>query len=327
MIIYTPPRAAKAIPVIDLAERDPRKTARAIHIACRETGFFYVSNHGVASSLLDAQFHWARRFFDLPLADKMALDMRRSKTRAGYEPIEGQVLDSQDATAVAAPPDLKESFYCGREAEGEAQVAAATRNPWPASLPGFRDQMLAYRSAVATLGDRLLSLLALSLDLPPDWFEDPYRGALGTVRLIRYPPQPATASYNQIGAGAHTDWGGITLLVQDDAGGLEVRNADGEWIEAKPLPGTFIVNLGDLTARWTNGLYNSTMHRVKNNRSDRDRYSVPFFYSPRGDAVIEPIATCVGADRPRRFETCTASVHMAEMFRRSYGFMPKEMTA
>jgi len=323
MIIYTPPRAPSAIPVIDLSESDPGTTARAIHIACRETGFFYVSHHGIASSLIEAQFLWAKRFFDLPLAEKMGLDMRRSATRAGYEPIEGQVLDSQDANAAAAPPDLKESFYCGRELEG----AASTANPWPTTLQGFREQMLVYRKAVANLGDHLLSLLALSLDLRPDWFEDAYNGALGTVRLIKYPPHPTTAVDNQIGAGAHTDWGGITLLAQDDAGGLEVRNAEGEWIEAKPIPGTFVINLGDLTARWTNDLYNSTMHRVKNNRSDRDRYSVPFFYSPRADAVIEPIPTCVSAEYPRRFETCTASVHMAEMFRRSYGFTPKEMSA
>jgi isopenicillin N synthase-like dioxygenase len=327
MIIYTPPQAAKTIPVIDLAEQDPSKTARAIHIACRETGFFYVSHHGIAPSLIAAQFDWAKRFFDLPLGEKMELDMRHSATRAGYEPIGGQILDSQDANAPAAPPDLKESFYCGREPEAELCATAPSQNPWPTTLPGFREQMLAYRKAVAQLGDRLLGLLALSLDLPPDWFEDAYRGALGTVRLIKYPPQPATASYNQIGAGAHTDWGGITLLAQDAACGLEVRNADGEWIEARPIVDTFIINLGDLTARWTNGLYNSTMHRVKNNRNPRDRYSVPFFYSPRADAVIEPISTCVGADHPRRFETCTASDHMAEMFRRSYGYMPKEMTA
>ena len=327
MIIYTAPRAATTIPVIDLSEADPSKTARAIHIACRETGFFYVSYHGIAPSLILAQFDWTKRFFDLPLAEKMALDMRRSATRAGYEPMEGQTLDSQDANATAAPPDLKESFYCGREAETELCAAAPSRNPWPTTLPGFREQMLAYRKAVATLGDQLLALLAVSLDLPSDWFEDAYRGVLGTVRLIKYPPQPATSSYNQIGAGAHTDWGGITILAQDDVGGLEIRNADGQWIEAKPLANTFIINLGDLTARWTNGLYNSTMHRVKNNRSERDRYSVPFFYSPRADAVIEPIPTCVSADHPRRFETCTASDHMAEMFRRSYGYMPKEVTA
>jgi isopenicillin N synthase-like dioxygenase len=326
MIIYTPPQAAKTIPVIDLSETDTRKTARAIHIACRETGFFYVSQHGIAPSLIAAQFDWTKRFFDLPLDEKMALDMRRSSTRAGYEPIGGQVLDSQDASATVAPPDLKESFYCGREPEAEPCATAPSRNPWPTNLPGFREQMHAYRKAVAHLGDRLLALLAISLDLPDDWFEAAYRNVYGSVRLIKYPPQPPDARFNQIGAGAHTDWGGITLLAQDDAGGLEVRNADGVWIEAKPIPGTFIVNLGDLMARWTNGLYNSTMHRVKNNRGERDRYSVPFFYSPRADVVIEPIPTCVSADYPRRFETCTASDHMAEMFRRSYGFTPKDMT-
>lgn len=323
MIVYTPPQAATGIPVIDLSESDPARTASAIHIACRETGFFYVANHGVPPALIAAQFAWSKRFFDLPLTEKMALDMRGSPARAGYEPFQGQTLDSQDATAEKAPPDLKESFRCGREAD----AASAPRNPWPARLPGFREQMLAYRKAVARLGDRLLALLALSLDLPSDWFEDAYRDALGTVVLIKYPPQPAAARDKQIGAGAHTDWGGITVLAQDNSAGLEVRNADGDWLEARPLPDTFIINLGDLTARWTNGLYNSTMHRVKNARSTCDRYSVPFFYSPRGDAVIEPVPTCVGADRPRRYATCSAREHIAEMFQRSYGFRPEETAA
>jgi isopenicillin N synthase-like dioxygenase len=112
------------------------------------------------------------------------------------------------------------------------------------------------------------------------------------------------------------------MLAQDNAGGLEVRNADGDWIEAPPVPDTFVINLGDLMARWTNGIYNSNMHRVKNNKTDSDRYSIPFFYSPRPDAVIEPIATCVSTDNPRRFETCSSAQHIAEMFNRSHGPAP-----
>jgi len=333
MLIYTPPQRAKAIPVVDVSATfapgagGRREAAAAIHRACRETGFFYVSGHRVAETLIEDQFRWAQQFFDLPLADKLALDMKRSPTTAGYEPFGGQRLDSQDANAEVAPPDLKESFYCGMELPDDhpfatRRVRGFGHNQWPARLPGFREHMIAYRSAMVALSDHLLSLLALSLDLPPDWFVPYFDMAVGTLRIIKYPPQPDDAAANQIGAGAHTDWGGITILAQDAVGGLEVRTAAGDWIEAVPLPGTFVINLGDLMARWTNGIYNSNMHRVNNNRSGRNRYSIPFFYGPRPDAVIEPMPGCVDDEHPRRYAVCTAAEHMREMFERSYGYRP-----
>lgn len=327
MLIYAPPQRPKSIPVVDLSGADATAAASAIHRACRETGFFYVGNHGIAPALIEAQFGWARRFFDLPAAEKMALHMKQSPSTAGYEPIGGQRLDSQDANAEVAPADLKESYYCAMELPehhpwARRRLRGYGHNQWPRQLPQFREQMLAYRAAVNALGERLMSLLALSLALPPDWFEPYFDMPVGTLRLIKYPPQPVHAAANQIGAGAHTDWGGITILAQDEVGGLEVRNAAGDWIEAQPLPGTFVVNLGDLMARWTNGIYNSNMHRVKNNRTGRDRYSVPYFYGPRPDAVIEPIPGCVDEKHQRRFSTCTAAEHVDEMFRRSYGYAP-----
>jgi isopenicillin N synthase-like dioxygenase len=333
MIVYTPPKAVTSIPVVDLAgsfsgdAEARRKVAWEIHKACRETGFFYVSNHRVPDALVAAQFEWAARFFALPLAEKMALDMKHSKSHSGYEPIGGQWLDSQDATSEVAPPDLKESFYAGNELPDDHPFAREGRrgfghNQWPASLPGFRTQMLEYQTAMRELGDRLLALIALSLDLPEDYFVPMYDLPITTLRIIKYPPHPGDAKANQLGAGAHTDWGGITLLAQDASGGLEVQNVAGEWIEATPIPGTFVINLGDLMARWTNGLYKSTMHRVKNVKSGHDRYSVPFFFSPRPTALIECLPTCTDGEHPPLYETVTASDHLNEMFRRSYGYAP-----
>jgi isopenicillin N synthase-like dioxygenase len=333
MEIYVPPKAVTSIPIIDLGDDNGRDTsareriAGQIHRACRETGFFYVANHGVERHLVDGQFAAAQRLFDLPLEEKMSLHMKKSPSAAGYEPTGGQVLDSQDANAEQAPPDLKESFYCGEELPDDHPYVVARRrgyghNQWPSHLPEFRDQTLAYGGAVRRLGDRILALIARSLDLADDWFVPYFATAGGKVRLIKYQPHPDNAAFNQLGAGAHTDWGGITLLAQDNIGGLEVRNVSGDWIDAKPVPNTFVINLGDLMARWTNGLYNSNMHRVKNNSSARDRYSIAFFYSPDPDAVIDPIPTCVDEAHPRRFATCTAEEHTAEMFRRSYGYLP-----
>lgn len=335
MIPYEPPAPASRIPVIDLGRAVPgdaggdAAVAWEIHKACRETGFFYVSNHGVPDAMVAESFVWARRFFALPMAEKLAIHMRHSATSSGYEPVGGQVLDSQDDSGDIAPPDLKEAFYVGMELPAEhpwsmRRLRGYGHNQWPGSLPGFRAHMLGYRAALDGLGDRLLGLLALSLELPADWFARFYDMPSATLRLLRYPPHPAGARANQLGAGAHTDWGGITLLAQDDAGGLEVRNVAGQWIEAPPVPGTFVVNLGDLMARWTNGLYSSTMHRVMNAGSGRERYSIPYFYSPRADAVIEAMPGCVDAGRPPRYASCTAEEHMGEMFRRSYGYTAGE---
>ena len=323
MIAYTPPRAAKSIPVIDLSSGN---AAWDIHKACRDTGFFYVSNHGVPQALIDAQFEYARRFFALPLEQKLALHMKNSPSTAGYEPIGGQILDSQDADAEKAPPDLKESFYTVTDLPDDhpwakKEIRGFGHNQWP-RLSFFREQTLAYQAAVSALGDRVLALLALSLELPEEHFSAFYDMPSKTLRLIRYPPHPSDALPNQLGAGAHTDWGGISLLAQDELGGLEVRNADGEWIQARPLTGTFVINLGDLLMRWTNGLYRSTMHRVRNNSSARERYSIPLFYSPRPDSLIECLPTCTDDAHPPQFARCTAFEHTNEMFARSYGYTP-----
>lgn len=334
MLLYRAPKTVDSIPIVDLGgsaatETSARKRIAAeIHNACLDTGFFYVVNHSVPQELIDAQFAAAKRFFDLPLDDKLAIHMKKSPTTAGYEPIGGQALDSQDASSESAPPDLKESFYCGRELAPDDPHAGKTvrgfgHNQWPALL-GFREQMVRYYGAVNDLGNRILSLLALSLDMPDTWFEKFHApAAAATLRMIHYPPQPAHAKFNQIGAGAHTDWGGITILAQDDVGGLEVRTVQGDWITATPIAGSFVINLGDLMARWTNGIYMSNMHRVNNNVSGKDRYSIPYFHSPYPTSVIEAIPSCVDKDHPPRFATCTAQEHMAEMFRRSYGYAPQ----
>src|SRR5437867_6430008 len=204
MIVYTPPAPAKTIPVVDFHGDD---VPREIHKACRETGFFYVANHGVPQSVIDAQFECARGFFALPLERKLALHMKRSASTAGYEPIGGQVLDSQDAAAEKAPPDLKESFYIAMELADDhpwakKRIRGFGHNQWPAGLPGFREQMLAYQAAMRALGSRVLAMLARSLELDEQFFAPYYDMPGTTLRLLRYQPHPAAALANQLGAGA-----------------------------------------------------------------------------------------------------------------------------
>jgi isopenicillin N synthase-like dioxygenase len=178
---------------------------------------------------------------------------------------------------------------------------------------------LTYHTAVCDLAGDLMRIVALSLDLPEDTFEESYRDANPSLRLLHYPPRPADAQPAQIGAGAHTDWGGITILAQDDTGGLEVQDTSGAWIRATPIPGTFVVNLGDLIVRWTNDRYHSTPHRVFNPAADRDRYSMALFFSPNSRARIECLPTCVRPGEPPRYAVCTAGEHIAERRRETYG--------
>ncbi|MDB5395661.1 MAG: penicillin synthase [Rhodospirillales bacterium] len=324
MIIYTPPKPADSIPLINLADSfspdlEKRKAvAWEIHKACRDIGFFYVENHGVPDALLVGQFDFVRRFFALPMETKEAVGLKDSAWLRGYEAMKRQTLD------LGSPPDLKESYMLSSEpAEGEASTEQARRhqgeNPWPDGLPGFKDQMLAYTDHIVKLGKHLMACLALSLDLDEDFFAAGLQDPSHTVRLLHYPPHPENAEFNQLGAGAHTDWGAITMLLQDRVGGLEVQNAQGEWIRADPIPGTFIINLGDMIRRWTNDLYHSNRHRVLNNASGLDRYSVATFFNPNYFYRVECLPTCRPATGEPIYAPCTVGEHTDEMYRLTYG--------
>ncbi len=167
-------------------------------------------------------------------------------------------------------------------------------NAWP-DLPGFRATMLAYFEACRALGLRIHRAFSSDLGMPLDYFADKFERSTAILRLLRY---PAAKAEDNIGAGAHTDYGNLTLLATDDVGGLEVRKRSGGWIEAPVVPGAFIVNIGDCLMRWTNDKYVSTPHRVFN-RSGRERYSIAFFFDPNPDAEVVAIPSCIGAEGPR----------------------------
>ena len=294
-----------AIPLIDLSRPGiDAGLPAAIDQALVRHGFMAVNGHGVDPAVRAAAFEAGQRFFALPEATKRRWHIERSALARGFDPIGWQALDP------AAPPDLKESFYLGAEALGP--------NPWPdeAVAPGFRAALETYAREVTALARRLMALMAQALQLPATHFEPFMRVQGGTTRLLHYPPQPVQAAPGQVGCGAHTDWGALTLLAQDDAGGLQVQSLQGEWLDVPPLPGCFIVNIGDLMARWTNGRWRSTPHRVIN-RAGRERYSIAFFLDMDEAAVIEPLPGCVSAERPARHGPITAGEHLAEMRRRT----------
>lgn len=314
-----------AIPVIDLAGAlvtgGPRtvEVARQFRAAATGSGFFYVRNHGVPAAQVAAQFELTRRLMDLPPATKDALSIRRSPIMRGFESIGEQTLDAN------ARPDLKESFYCGIDwPDHHPYVRAGYQtygpNQWPAELPEAPALCEAYIQSMLALSRRLMQLMARSLDLPETWFDAALATPMVTLRMVRYPAHPEDADDRTFGAGAHTDWGAVTVLAQDRHGGLEVCMPDGSWAEAVPIDDTFVVNLGDMIPRWTNGLYHSNPHRVRNRRSGGSaRYSIPFFFEPDYAARIEPVPGTVPAGASARFASCTAGEHLREMYRRTYG--------
>lgn len=313
------------LPVIDLAasfghdRAAVQATASQIDAACRTHGFFYVVGHGVPLALISHLFMLNRRFFQLPEPVKQQWHIERSGgLKRGFDPVGWQSLDP------GRPADLKESFYLGAErGPDDALVRAGTPqhgpNQWPdeSLVPGFRASCEAYSAALDRLARHLMGLMALGLQLPRDHFEPFMRNPMPVLRLLHYPPQSASQVEGQIGSGAHTDWGGLTLLAQDSAGGLQVQGRDGQWIDARPVEGAFVVNLGDMMQRWTNDAYRSTLHRVVNNVSGRERHSAAYFHDIDYHAVVSALPTCHSAANPPRYAPVTAGEHIVEMYRRT----------
>lgn len=320
MIAYEPPRAAERIAQVDLTGSfdDPAEQARTaleIHRALRETGFFYVTGHGVPQAVQDAQIAQTRAFFAQSEAAKAAVSIENSPARRGYETTGRQVLDAGSAA------DFKESFMLARDLPAHhpwvvAGLPMQGPNQWPEGLPGFREQMEAYQAEMVRLGRHLMACLALSVDLSPAWFAEGLAEPQVGVRLLSYPPQPQDAGANLLGAGAHTDWGSITILLQDDMAGLEVRNADGEWILATPIPGSFVINVGQMMERFTGGLYKANLHRVRNNHGSRARNSVATFFELEPMYRMETAPTCAGRAESGRARTI--GEHLEDMARASY---------
>jgi isopenicillin N synthase-like dioxygenase len=305
------------MPVIDVAPLvtdagDGSRVAAEIAQACRDTGFFYIVGHGVDERLQSRLEESSRRFFAQDLRTKMDIAMERGgRAWRGYFPV-GAELTSGKA-------DAKEGIYFGTELPADhPRVTDGTplhgANLFPRDMPEFRDAVLAYMDAMTQLGHAVMEGIALSLGLPESYFADRYtREPLTLFRIFNYPGDPLAADDEpRWGVGEHTDYGLLTILKQDDTGGLQVKSG-GRWTPAPPIPGAFLCNIGDMLDRMTAGQYKSTPHRVQN-VTRRDRLSFPFFFDPNFDARISPIikadATLVSDDRNERWDR--ASVHEFE---------------
>ena len=279
---------AGTLPVIDVAPLrvggDAAAVARDIEAASRASGFFYVTGHGVPADLLDRLDATAREFFALPEEEKLEIAMARGgRAWRGYFPVGGELT--------AGRPDNKEGLYFGTELPPDhprVQSGLPLHGPnlFPRQVPELREAVLSYLAALTEAARVVLRGVALSLALEPGYFEDSYT-ATPTVlfRVFHYPPQPPDD--DGWGVGEHTDYGLLTLLAQDRNAGLQVHTPDG-WVDAPPLPGAFVCNIGDMLDRLTGGYYRSTPHRVRN-LTGRDRLSFPFFFDPDFTAEVPPL--------------------------------------
>jgi isopenicillin N synthase-like dioxygenase len=258
----------------------------------------YVTGHGIPSAILQRALESSKHFFDQPVSVKRRFAYRQDdvETNFGYHGLEAERLDTTSA------PDLKESFSM-RNAPAVTDEAR-----WPGD--DFRHTALALYEASLAAGYRILRIMAAGLDLPPEFFTQRHQGQNVTLRLLHYPAGLPASSAAQLGAGAHTDYGSITLLHQDEVGGLEVRGADGQWHPAPAVPGALLVNTGDLMQRWTNDRFRSTVHRVRTIGGAADRYSIAFFVDPDTEVRVECIESCRDQNRPSRYPAITAGQHI-----------------
>ncbi len=315
-----------AIPLIDMGPfidgSDREGVAERIGAACRNVGFLYLVNHGIPASQIEGAMAEARRFFALPEERKLALHINKSRAHRGYFPL---FEENTDPTQHA---DFKEGFDLARDLPADDPDVLRGKplhgpNVWPADLPGFRSAIESYHGALTRLSETLMQAFALSLDLDAGYFQPMLGEAMGALRLLHYPPQAATDVNNAVGCGAHTDYGCLTILAQDANGGLQVQNTSGDWIAAPPIPGAFVINLGDQMARWTNDVFAATPHRVIN-LSGRERYSMPFFYEPNYDAEIRCLETCRSPEDPPKYADVVAGDYLVQRFNDTFSYRGAE---
>ncbi|KAL4888919.1 oxidoreductase [Aspergillus ambiguus] len=317
----------KAPPVIDFGAYyhcDPSRKCdlvSQVREACREHGFFQIINHNVPFNLRDGILQQAQELFSLPLEVKEQYSKDAGKTSRGYERLRSQNFEKR------GPGDLKEGFYFGKHLpldhpsviaghffQGPNQYPSEVRNP---TL--FREVIDAYHATMTKLAQNILEVLALTLGLNETWFREFNKEPVATLRLLRYPPQDSDESSFERGIGAHTDFGGITILLQDDKGGLQVWDQESsEWADVVPVRDALVVNLGNMMMRWTIDRYLSNLHRVINH-SGETQYSVPFFYDGNGAFLVECIPSCLDKGGMGRYPAMTVQQILEGRYADTYG--------
>ncbi len=318
------------VPVIDISPflaGDPHgraSTPQAVARACEDIGFFTIVGHGVAPAVIAAATTAARQFFDLPADEKARVRspdavIARGYRGVGYEGLAGTRADQ-------TPPDLKEIFHVGPpDFPHDAYHDAAEAQPhfidnvWPPSPAAFRPAMTAYYRAVEKVAADLMRIFALALDLPETFFADKIDRHISALRIIMYPEQTTAPLPGQLRAGAHSDYGTLTILLgENQPGSLEVYSRSGCWMPVHIPAGSFVINIGDLMMRWTNDRWVSTLHRVVNPPESvaarARRLSLGFFHHPNYDAEVACISTCAGPTNPPRYAPVKAGPYRSDKY-------------
>ncbi|WP_018075913.1 isopenicillin N synthase family dioxygenase [Novosphingobium nitrogenifigens] len=319
------------VPTIDLTpyrlgtEEGKRAVAEAVGKACTDIGFLVISGHGVPQDLIERTYAVSRRFFALPASEKALLNRPQSDQVRGYSAVGDEGLSY--SLGEVAPPDLKESLSIGplnvpaddpyyHNAEAGPHFAP---NLWPESLPELKTVWSEYFAEMERLSCDLMRIFALALDLPENWFDPTGDRHISMFRALHYPNQPDAPLDGQMRAGAHSDYGALTILRQENVpGSLQVCNREGNWVDVPAIPGTFVVNIGDLMMQWTNDKWISTLHRVVNPPRDladqASRVSLVYFYQPNYDAVVSCLDSCQSPDQPARYPPITSGDHLTAKF-------------
>lgn len=326
MIDMTTTDTSTKIPIIDLSaftQQDiftKKEVSRQIYLACSDIGFFYVKNLGVSSILVEHLFDQLRCFFALPNQVKQQLPWSGPYSNRGYLGFGQEQLDP------AYPSDIKETFNVGRETRSDQinepeSSDSLHSNRWLPGMEDFRTHVLSFYDACTLASDRIFEAFAIALDLSTDFIVNQHNQQNNILRLLHYPPIDATEHKHSLRAGAHTDYGSLTLLFQEAGScGLEVQDRDGNWIAAPAIADTVLVNTGDLMERWTNGLFRSTNHRVvipTDDQATHSRYSAAFFCHPNDDTEVNCIPSCQSPEYPSMYPTVLAGEYIRDRIKAS----------
>jgi isopenicillin N synthase-like dioxygenase len=314
-----------SVPIIDLAPyfagtaEGKAEVARQVDEACRGIGFLVIRNHGIAPELIARVSAVSRRFFDLPLADKRKVDRPRDDAVRGYSAVGEEGLSY--SLEEAAPGDLKESFSIG-----PSNVPEDEYHRGATAGPPFDD----YFEAMSDLSRSLMRIFALALALPETFFDDKIDRHISMFRVLSYPPQTEAALPGQLRAGAHSDYGSLTVVLPDNKG-LQVFNKAGQWVDVPMVEGALVVNIADLMMQWTNDLWVSTLHRVVNPPPDaasaNRRQSLVFFHQPNYDAMVECLPSCLAPGEKPRYAPISSGDHLKSKFLKQTTFGGTKVTA
>lgn len=315
-----------SIPQIDLSplwadqKNGVKIVANNLSQTYKELGFCCLVNHNIPKALFKSIFQAAKEFHALPLEAKMKI--KQNNCFRGYMPINASQLKVSTEGAAKKPNQL-ESFIMAFDLppdhpDYKTGAYLAGPNQWPEELVSFQKTMCDYRDAMLNLAKNLLKVFSVAFGMEPNYLDRFFINPSYFLRLQYYPKQPNQIPEEQYGIAPHTDYGFFTLLAQNDVEGLEIKTPSGEWVAVPCLPDTLVMNNGDMLKRWSNDAFNSIPHRVIN-RSEVERYSVPFFFEPNMHSMIGIIESCITPERPAKYSPIMYGEYLLDRIQGNYG--------